>query len=194
VTTITTTMTRGQPTQRKATPVAMGLIDAMLRAWQKGGARMTATTATRTMTTVRWRQDLWDTNYASSLETQCIIKLVTLASLLSSRLPHNGNPSGADTVLHALLDANPRSCNAANVVCALTSSSRLLGRQQQCQGGCNDDDEAKAEGEGKGEEEREGGQRRRRYTMSLTRTILIFNEHFASRPGVSSARQLCNAA
>ncbi len=82
---------------------------------------------TMTMTTVRQRQDLWDANYASSLETQHIIKLVALALSLSSRLPRNGDLSGADAMLRALLDTNRRSCNAANVVCMLTSSSRLLG-------------------------------------------------------------------
>jgi hypothetical protein len=97
-------------------------------------------------------------------------------------------------VLCALLDANPQSCNSANVVCTLMSSSRLLGRQQQRQGGCDDNNKAKAEGERKGEEEREGGQLRRHYAMLLTCTILIFNEHFTSRPGVLSAQQLCNAA
>jgi hypothetical protein len=144
-------------------------------------------TATTTTTTVRWRRDPWDPDYASSLETQRIIKLVALALLLSSWLPHNGNPLGADAVLRALLDANPRSCNAANTVCALMSSLRLLGRQRQCWGGCNDNDKAEAKGEGKGEEEREGGQWRQCYTTSLMRTILIFNKHFASRLGMSSA-------
>jgi hypothetical protein len=152
------------------------------------------TTATTTTTTVRRRQDPWDANYALSLKMQCIIKLVALALLLSSQLPCNGNPLGAGAVLHALLDANPRSCNAANAVCALTLSSRLLGRQQRRWGGCNNDDKAEAEGEGKGEEEREGGQWCQRYATSLMRMILIFNEHFASPPGMSSAQQLCNAA
>jgi hypothetical protein len=83
-----------------------------------------------TTKTVRRRQDLWDANYALSLETQRIIKLVALASLSSSRSPRNGNLAGDDTMLCALLDANPRSCNAANVVCTLTLSLRLLGHQQ----------------------------------------------------------------
>jgi hypothetical protein len=91
-------------------------------------------------------------------------------------------------VLRALLDANPWSCNAAKVVCVVTSSLRLLGRQQQCWGGCNDNDEAEAKREGKGEEEREVGQWRQRYAMSLTRMILIFNKHFALRLGMSSAQ------
>jgi hypothetical protein len=86
------------------------------------------TTATMTTTTMRQRQDPWDANYVLSLEVQRIIKLVALASLLPSRLPRNSNPSRADAVLRALLDANPRSCNATNVVCALTSSSKLLSR------------------------------------------------------------------
>ncbi len=97
-------------------------------------------------------------------------------------------------MLRTLLDTNPRLCNAANVVWALTLSSRLLGHQQQHQGGCNDNDEAKAEWEGKGEEEREGGQWHQRYATLLTCTILIFNEHFALHLGVLSAQQLCNAA
>jgi hypothetical protein len=193
--TITKTTTRGQPTRQKATPAVTGSIDAALRVRQKGGARMTTTTATTTTTTgMRQRRDPWDANYASSLETQRIIKFVASASSSSSWSPRDGNPLGANAMLCALLDANPRLCNAANVVCALTSSSRLLGRQRQCRGGCDDNDEAEAEGEGKGEEEREGGRRRQRYATSLMRTILIFNKHFTSRPGVSSAQQLCNAA
>jgi hypothetical protein len=83
-------------------------------------------TVTMTMTTVRQRQDPWDPDYVLSLETQLIIKLVALALLSSSWSPRDGDPSGADAVLRALLDANPQSCNAANVVCTLTSSSRLL--------------------------------------------------------------------
>ena len=92
-----------------------------------------------------------------SLETQRIIKLVALALLSSSWLLRDGDPSGADAGLRVLLDANPRSCNAANVVCALMLSLRVLGHQQRRRGGCNDDNKAEAEGEGKGEEEREGG-------------------------------------
>ncbi len=129
-----------------------------------------------------------------SLETQRIIKLVPLALLLFSQLSHNGNPLGTNAMLRTLLDANPRWCNAANVVCTLTSSSRLLGHQQQRQEGCNGNDKAEAEGEGKGEEEREGGQWRRRYAMLLRCMILIFNGHFALRPGMLSMQQLCNAA
>ncbi len=97
-------------------------------------------------------------------------------------------------MLCTLLDANPWSCNAANVVCTLTSSLRLLGHQQRRGGGCDNNDKAKAKGEGKGEEEREGGRWRQRYVTSLTCTILIFNEHFASHLGMLSAQQLCNAA
>jgi hypothetical protein len=78
---------------------------------------------------VRWRQDPWDADYASAPEMQRIIKLVALVSSLSSWSPHDGDPLGADAVLCALLDANPWSCSAANVVCALTSSSRLLGHR-----------------------------------------------------------------
>ncbi len=92
------------------------------------------------------------------LKMQRIIKLVASASLSSSRLPRDGDPSGADAMLRTLLDANPRLCNATNIVCALTLSSRLLGRQQQRRGGRNNNYEAKAKGEGQGEEEREGGQ------------------------------------
>ncbi len=88
---------------------------------------MATTIATTTMTTIRRRQDPWDANYASSLETQRIIKLVALALLSSSQSPRDGNPLGANAVLSALLDTNPRSCNAANILCALTSSLRLLG-------------------------------------------------------------------
>ncbi len=108
--------------------MATGLIDAALRARRKGGARTTTTTGTTTTTTVRRRQDPWDADYALSLEMQRIIKLVALASSSSSRSPRDGDPSGADAVLRALLDANPRSCNAANILCALTLSLRLLGR------------------------------------------------------------------
>jgi hypothetical protein len=145
--------------QRKAAPAATGSINAALRAWEKDRARTMTTTATTTTTTVRRRQDPWDANYVLSLEMQHIIKLVASALLSSSQLPCDGNPSGADAVLRALLDANPWSCNATNVVCALPLSSRLLGRQQRCWGGYNNNDEAEveAEGEGKGEEEREGG-------------------------------------
>jgi hypothetical protein len=82
------------------------------------------------MMTMRRRQDPWDANYASSLKTQRIIKLVASALLSSSRLPRNGNPLGANAMLRALLDANPHSCNATNAMCALMLSSRLLGRQQ----------------------------------------------------------------
>jgi hypothetical protein len=114
--------------QQKAAPVATGSISAALRARQKGGARTKTTTATTTTTTMRRRQDPWDANYALSLETQCIIKLVNSALLSSYRSPRNGDQSGADAVLHGLLDANPRSCNAANVVCALMLSLRLLSR------------------------------------------------------------------
>ncbi len=85
-------------------------------------------TATMTMTTVRRRQDPWNASYVLSLKTQHIIKLVALALLASSWLPRDGDPLGDDPVLRTLLDANPRSCNAANVLCALTLSSRLLGR------------------------------------------------------------------
>jgi hypothetical protein len=105
---ITTTTMRGQLTQHKAAPAATGSIDAALRAQQKSGARMMTTTVTTTTTTMRRRQDPWDANYVSSLEMQRIIKLVALALLSSSRLPRDGNPSGANAVLHALLDANPR--------------------------------------------------------------------------------------
>jgi hypothetical protein len=77
---------------------------------------------------MRQRQDPWDADYVLFLEMQRIIKLVALASLLPSRLPRNSNPSGANAVLRALLDANPRLCNATNVVYALTSSSTLLSR------------------------------------------------------------------
>ncbi len=55
--------------QRKAAPAGTGSINAVLRAQQKGGARTMTTTATMTMTTVRRRQDSWDSNYASSLKT-----------------------------------------------------------------------------------------------------------------------------
>ena len=96
----------------------------------------------------------------------------------SSCLPYDGNPLGADAVLRALLDANPRSCNAANVLCVLTLSSRLLSCQLRRQRGWDNNDKAKAEGEGKVEEEREEGQGCQCYGTLLTCTILIFNKQF----------------
>jgi hypothetical protein len=87
---ITTTMTKGLPTQWKAAPVATGSINAVLRARQKGGARTTTTTATMTTTTVRRRQDLWASDYASSLKPQRIIKLVGHLPACHATATHRG--------------------------------------------------------------------------------------------------------
>ena len=75
------------------------------------------------------QRDPWDADYRTSLETQRKIKLAATASSSSY---HNGNGDDTDDdvscrnandILMALLDADPRKCNAANVVCALTLSS-----------------------------------------------------------------------
>ena len=125
-------------------------------------------------------RDPWDADYASSLETQRRIKL----SAETRSSPPSSSPSArANSVLRAFLDADPRECNAANVVCALTLSSKLLGRRggrgSDRGGGRWDYDDDEEEGE---------------YEVSMWRMVSILVAHFASRPGGLSPWQLCNAA
>jgi hypothetical protein len=87
----------------------------------------------RPPSTVRQRRtcDPWDADYPTLLETQRCIKLA--ASSASSLLDDDEDKydvacRNANDVLLALLDANPRECNAVIVVCALTLSSKMLVR------------------------------------------------------------------
>ncbi len=71
----------------------------------------------------------WDADYPTSLETQRRIKLA--ASSASSLLDDDEDEyditcRNANDVLLALLDADPRECNAVIVVCTLTLSSKML--------------------------------------------------------------------
>jgi hypothetical protein len=85
----------------------------------------------RPPSTVRRRRtrDPWDANYPTSLETQRRIKLAALSA--SSSLDDDEDEydvacCNANDLLLALLNANPRECNAVIVVCALTLSSKML--------------------------------------------------------------------
>ena len=85
----------------------------------------------RPPSTVRRRRtcDPWDANYPTSLETQRCIKLAALSALSSlddDEDKYNVACRNANGVLWALLDADPRECNAVIVVCALTLSSKML--------------------------------------------------------------------
>ena len=85
----------------------------------------------RPPSTVRRRRTCnpWDANYPTSLKTQRRIKLTASSALLSlddDEDEYDVACRNANDKLLALLDANPRECNAVIVVCALTLSSKML--------------------------------------------------------------------
>jgi hypothetical protein len=87
----------------------------------------------RPPSTVRRRRTCnpWDANYPTSLKTQRRIKLAASSASASLLLDNDEDEyniacRNANNVLLALLDADPRECNAVIVVCALTLSSKML--------------------------------------------------------------------
>merc|ERR1719443_2252396 len=68
----------------------------------------------------------WNAPYKVSIKTQKRIQAA------SSNLPSNDPILAATAVLDTLLSSSPTKCNAANVVCALTLSSKTL--NQTCRG------------------------------------------------------------
>ncbi|KAL7534076.1 hypothetical protein ACHAWF_004712 [Thalassiosira exigua] len=126
----------------------------------------------------------WDADYATSLRTQRRIRYAT--SHVASRRDPSATPvATAVAVLRTLLDAGPRRCNAANVVFALTSSAKALGRGR-----------GTGNGNGGGVGGRGGGSgddaSREVLRRSLTRTLAALA--FLVDEGKLTPRQLCNAA
>jgi hypothetical protein len=145
--------------------------------------------------TVRRRQtcDPWDANYPTLLKTQRRIKLAASSASASLSLDDDGDKydvpcRNANNVLLALLDADPRECNAVIVVCALTLSSKMLVRREKQ----HPHPHHPRHREGVGGMQRGSGGRT--YVTSLIRTLRVLDERYTSRYGALSFRQLCNAA
>ena len=66
----------------------------------------------------------WNANYNTSLRTQ---RRIQSASKSNYRL---GGEEKAQAILQTLLSSSPNECNAANIVCALTLSSKVLPRRR----------------------------------------------------------------
>jgi hypothetical protein len=128
---------------------------------------------------------------SKSLKTQCRVKLA--ASSVSSLLDkdkdkYNVACCNTNDVLLALLDANPRECNAVIVVCTLTLSSKMLVQQEKR----HPHPRHPQHREGVGVMQRSGGGGK--YVTSLIRTLCVLDKQYASHSGALSFRQLCNAA
>jgi hypothetical protein len=133
----------------------------------------------------------WDANYPTLLKMQRRIKLAaSSASLLLDDKEDEYHVAcrNANDVLLALLDADPRECNAVIVVCALTMSSKMLVRREKR----HPHPHHPRHREGVGAMRRGGGGRT--YMTSLIRTLRVLDKRYASRSGALSFRQLCNAA
>jgi hypothetical protein len=134
--------------------------------------------------------DPWDANYPTSLETQRRIKLAASSASLSlddDKDEYNVACRNANDVLLALLDTNPRECNAIIVVCALTLSSKMLVRREKR----HPHPHHPRHREGVGVMRHGGGGRT--YVTSLIQTLRVLDERYASRSGALSFRQLWNA-
>jgi hypothetical protein len=145
------------------------------------------------LSTIRRRQmcDPWDADYPTLLETQRRIKLAALSALSSldnDKDEYDVACRNANDVLLALLDADPRECNAVIVVCALTLSSKMLVRQEKR----HPHPHHPRHREGVGTMRRGGGGRT--YVTSLIQTLRVLDEQYVSRSGALSFQQLCNTA
>ncbi|KAL9183967.1 hypothetical protein ACHAXT_002053 [Thalassiosira profunda] len=108
----------------------------------------------------------WDADYHTSVQTQRRIQAAARSN------GHHDSVTTAQAVLDTLLDAPPEECNAANVVCALTLSSKVLGRR----GG----------GNGSSSGAKDSLQAKLLRTIAILRQLVDANK--------LSPRQLCNAA
>mmetsp|Transcript_30814 Transcript_30814/g.65107 ORF Transcript_30814/g.65107 Transcript_30814/m.65107 type:complete len:351 (+) Transcript_30814:110-1162(+) len=80
--------------------------------------------------------DPWNADYTTSLKTQR--KIQSAAADARSRGSTTSDPvDAAHAVLKTLLNAPPTECNAANIVCALTLSSKTLNHRGSGRGGNN---------------------------------------------------------
>lgn len=120
--------------------------------------------------------DPWDADYTTSLRTQRKIQ----AAATKSKGSTNNPVQSAHAVLKTLLNAPPTECNAANIVCALTLSSKTL--TQRRRGSWNNQSQSPSA------EQDESLS----FQRSLMKTLDILQMLVARRK--LAPRQLCNAA
>jgi len=128
--------------------------------------------------------DPWNADYTTSLKTQR--KIQSAAADARSRGSTTSDPvDAAHAVLKTLLNAPPTECNAANIVCALTLSSKTLNHRGSGRGGNNNRHDAH-QSPPLAEDESSAFQKSLMKTLDILQLLVTH--------GKLTPRQLCNAA